>query len=92
MEELEAARRRAAARPAARVPLQHFLRLIAGGGALVEMADPRGGPASNDELVELLRRGGALTSDAVARAMRLTPRDAFVPHAHAAEALMDAPM
>jgi protein-L-isoaspartate O-methyltransferase len=93
VEELEAAQRRAAARPAARVPLQHFLRLLAGGGALVEMADPRGGgAASNDELIELLRRGGALTSDAVARAMRLAPRDAFVPPAHVAEALMDVPI
>lgn len=51
-----------------------------------------GAADSNDDLVANLQRAGVITSDAVAAALRACPRDAFVPPAHAEEALMDVPV
>lgn len=74
--------------PANRLPLHHFLRLIAGHGRMME----HGAAATNDDLVQSLKRGGVIQSDRVQRAMQLCPRDHFVPPAHRDEALIDAPI
>ena len=84
--QLPAPRAPAAANPH-RLPLQQFLRLIAGG----RMMD-HGHAASNDELVASLRASGALTSDPVAAALRLCARDLFVVDHYRDEAFADAPI
>eukprot|EP00891_Asterochloris_glomerata_P002710 jgi/Astpho2/2710/fgenesh1_pg.00050_%23_25_t len=70
-----------------RLPLQHFLRLI-GGGAMLDRDDA----SNNEELVANLKKHGAITSEGVTRAMRMCPRNAFVPQAHADQAFVDAPI
>ncbi|PSC72076.1 L-isoaspartate O-methyltransferase [Micractinium conductrix] len=87
-EPMLAARGRGAGANAQHLPLHHFLRLIAGG----RMMEHRGAAATNDDLVANLRRGGVIQSDRVARALRLCPRDLFVPAQHKDEALIDAPI
>jgi protein-L-isoaspartate(D-aspartate) O-methyltransferase len=70
-----------------RLPLHHFLRLIAGGRIM-----EHGAAATNEDLVQNLRRNGVIQSDPVKRAMQLCPRDLFVPAEHRDEALVDAPI
>jgi protein-L-isoaspartate O-methyltransferase len=47
---------------------------------------------TNDELVEKLRRSGMLSCDRLVHAMKMVPRDAFVPEGYRQEALLDAPI
>ncbi|KAL4452300.1 hypothetical protein ABPG75_007962 [Micractinium tetrahymenae] len=74
-----------------RLPLHHFLRLIAGGRMM-----EHGAAATNDDLVANLKRGGVIQrqawGDRVHRALKLCARDLFVPAAHREEALVDAPI
>lgn len=71
-----------------RLPLHHFLRLIAGGRVMME----HGAAATNEDLVQSLKRSGVIQSDRIKRALQLCARDLFVPGAHREEALVDAPI
>lgn len=71
-----------------RVPLHHFLRIIAGGRLVMDAAPAN----SNEDLLAGLKEAGALTTDAVSCALRLCPRDAFVPERYADEAFIDSPI
>lgn len=70
-----------------RLPLHHFLRLIAGGRMM-----EHGAAATNEDLVQNLKRGGVIQSERVHRALQLCARDLFVPAEHREEALLDAPI
>lgn len=70
-----------------RIPLHHFLRLI-GGGRVIE----RDVAADNDELVSNLKRSGVITQDTAIKAMRMCPRNLFVPEQHQDEAFTDSPV
>lgn len=72
-----------------RAPLQHFLRLIAGGR--MGMVD-HGRARSNEELVAALRAGGIIHSQAVAKAMQVCARDVFVVERYRDEAFFDSPI
>ncbi|EIE27207.1 PCMT-domain-containing protein [Coccomyxa subellipsoidea C-169] len=79
-------------RPHADGPIQlhQFLRFIAG-RAGVARDRPHG---TNDDLINNLRRMGVLSSEKVIKAMRLCPRNAFLPEAHRNpdEAFLDSPV
>lgn len=70
-----------------RIPLHHFLRLI-GGGRVIE----RDVAADNDELVTNLKRSGVIIQDTAIKAMRMCPRNMFVPEQHQDEAFTDSPI
>ena len=52
----------------------------------------QGNAATNGELVQALKEGGFLSSDAIATALRACPRDAFLPEAYREEAFLDMPL
>jgi len=68
------------------VPIHAFLQMVA------QRRDQEATFATNDQLLTHLRKSGALKTEDVARAMRVCPRPAFVPEAHAHEALRDTPV
>ncbi|DBA99974.1 TPA: hypothetical protein ACH3X1_013846 [Trebouxia sp. C0004] len=70
-----------------RIPLHHFLQLI-GGGHVIE----RNGAADNDELVTNLKRSGVIIQDTAIKAMRMCPRNMFVPEQHRNAAFTDSPI
>lgn len=70
------------------IPLQHFLRIIAGG----HLAARDLVAESNEELVQLLQQSSNLQSENVAFAMKLCPRDLFIPDAYRQEAFIDSPI
>ncbi|KAL0038735.1 hypothetical protein WJX79_005752 [Trebouxia sp. C0005] len=70
-----------------RIPLHHFLRLI-GGGRVIE----RDVASDNDELVTNLKRSGVIIQDTAIKAMRMCPRNMFVPEQHQDEAFTDSPI
>lgn len=51
-----------------------------------------GAAHSNAELIANLERAGVISNEAVGLALRLCPRDVFVPEAHKEEAFLDAPI